>query len=190
MVLYNHGNRPDHDCIYYFNLPRAQDANVVFHQNNSDSIIVHDNLQASAPDKVVTCASEDTCERKPKTSIKPEATLGERTDSRIKSQPEVLHTQDETTDTSFLISRLTKILKSPYTTKITADVIIIMHMKRLNKSNTTLCRIKILRFMLNKTATWNDMKFQRSKIVCNAKKDQDIRDQAKPFAAVVVRYKA
>ena len=38
-------------------------------------------------------------------------------------------------------------------------------------------------FMLNKTASWNDMKSQRSRIVCNA---EDTRDPAKHFAAVVV----
>ena len=33
--------------------------------------------------------------------------------------------------------------------------------------------------MLNKTATWNDMKFQRSRIVCNAQMLKDTRDPAK-----------
>ena len=30
MVLYKHSNRPDHDCIYHFDLRRAQNANLVF----------------------------------------------------------------------------------------------------------------------------------------------------------------
>ena len=61
---------------------------------------------------------------------------------------------------------------------------------RKKTSNTILCHIMIRRFMLNRTATWNDMKFQRSKIVCNAKGAQDTLDQAKHFAAVVACYKA
>ena len=39
-------------------------------------------------------------------------------------------------------------------------------MKR--QSNTTFCHINIQNCMLNKTVSWNDMKFQRSKIVFNA----------------------
>ena len=58
--------------------------------------------------------------------------------------------------------------------------------KRQNTSSTILCHIVFQRFMQNKTAIWNDMKFQRSRIVCNAKDAKDTRDQAKHIAAVVV----
>ena len=54
------------------------------------------------------------------------------------------------------------------------------------ESNTTLCRMKIQWFMQNKTATWHDMKFQRSRIVFNAHKANDNKVQAKHFAVVAV----
>ena len=56
-------------------------------------------MPASALDKVVTSAGEVLFERKPPTSIKPEATLGERIDLRISGQPEVPYTQDEKEET-------------------------------------------------------------------------------------------
>ena len=87
-VLYRQSNRPDHDCIYYFNLRRAQDAYLVFHQGSSDAIILNDNMRASALDKVVTFAGDVFFERKPSTFTKPEATLGDRIDLRISDQPE------------------------------------------------------------------------------------------------------
>ena len=37
MVLRKHSNRPDHDGIYYFNIRRAQSANLRFHQSRSDA---------------------------------------------------------------------------------------------------------------------------------------------------------
>ena len=64
-VLYKHSNRPDHDCIYYFSLRRAQDTNVVFHESSSDAVTLYDDMPTSAPDKVVTFASEDLFQKKP-----------------------------------------------------------------------------------------------------------------------------
>ena len=58
MVLYKQSNRPDHDCVYCFNLRRAQDANLVFHRSCSVPIILYDNMVASALDMVVTFAGE------------------------------------------------------------------------------------------------------------------------------------
>ena len=58
MVLHKHSNRADHDCIYYFNLRRAQKANLVFHPSCSDALVLCDNMPASALDKVVTFAGE------------------------------------------------------------------------------------------------------------------------------------
>ena len=46
-------------------------------------------------DKVVTFAGEVLLERKNPTSIKPDATLGERIDLRISGQPEVTNREDE-----------------------------------------------------------------------------------------------
>ena len=93
MVLHKHSNRPDHDCIRHFNLLRAQTANLVFHQSSSDAAILYEHTPASALDTVVTLAAENLFERNPSsspTSIKPEATLGERIDFRISGQ-----TQDD-----------------------------------------------------------------------------------------------
>ena len=80
VVLYKQSYRTDHDCIWYFNLRRVQDANLVFHQSSSDAIIVYDNLRASALDKVVTFAGDVLFVRKTQTLTKPEATLGDRID--------------------------------------------------------------------------------------------------------------
>ena len=106
MVLYKHSNRPNHDCIYYFNLRRAQNANMVFHQSSTDAIILFENMPASVLDKVVTFAGEVLYERKSTTSIKPEAAPGERIDLRISSQPEVPHTEDEKAENAFRIFQL------------------------------------------------------------------------------------
>ena len=46
-----------------------------------------------------------------------------------------------------------------------------------NELNTYLSHTRIQKLMLKKTATWNDMKFQRSRIVCNAECASDTKDQ-------------
>ena len=86
------------------NLRRAQNAYVVFHQNSSDAIILHDNMLASALDKVDTFAGEVVLEKISSTAIMQKATPAERIDLRISSQPEVPYTQDEKYETSLLIS--------------------------------------------------------------------------------------
>ena len=58
MVLHKQSNRLDHDCIYYFNLRRTQDAHLDFHQSSSDAIVLHNNTPASALDNVVTFVGE------------------------------------------------------------------------------------------------------------------------------------
>ena len=55
---YKQRNRPDDDCIYFFNLRRAQDANLRFRQISSDASILYDIMMASALDKVVTFTGE------------------------------------------------------------------------------------------------------------------------------------
>ena len=75
MVLYKQSYRPDHVCISYFNLRRAQDAHLVFHQSSTYSIILNDNMRASALDIVVTFAGEILFERKPPTLTKSEDVL-------------------------------------------------------------------------------------------------------------------
>ena len=52
-------------------------------------------MPASALDKVVIFVGEVLFEWKPPTSIKPEATPGERVDLRLSGQPKVPHAQDE-----------------------------------------------------------------------------------------------
>ena len=59
---------PDHECICDFSLPRAQVANLVFHQISSDAIILYDNVSAFALDTMITVAVEVVFERKPSTS--------------------------------------------------------------------------------------------------------------------------
>ena len=90
VVLCKHSDRPDHDCISYFRPRNAYSAGLRFHQSGSDAFL-YDNMPASALDKVVTFAGEVLIERKFQTSIKPEATLGERIDLRISSQPQAPH---------------------------------------------------------------------------------------------------
>ena len=46
------------------------------------------------------------------------------------------------------------------------------------------------KLMLNKTVIWNDMEFQRSKIVFNAKYASNIKDQARHFVLMVECYRA
>ena len=50
---------------------------------------------------VITFAGEVLFERKPPTSIKPEATPGERVDLRISGQPKVPHTKNENAEKAF-----------------------------------------------------------------------------------------
>ena len=50
----------------------------LFHQSSSNAVNLHDNMLASALDKVATFADEVLFERKLPTSITREATLGER----------------------------------------------------------------------------------------------------------------
>ena len=65
------------------NLRRAQGEKLVFFiKNSSEATILYDNLPASALDKVVTFAGEVLFERKHPTSIKSEATPGDRLDMR------------------------------------------------------------------------------------------------------------
>ena len=69
MALYKHSNRPDHDCIYHFNLRLAQIALLVFHQRGSEAIIFYDTMSASALHKVSLLQAK-SCSRLGKTSLK------------------------------------------------------------------------------------------------------------------------
>ena len=181
-----------------------ENVNLVLHQRNSDAIILYDNLPANASDRVVTFAGDVLFEMKPATSIKREATPGERIDLRISGQPEGPHTQDDKAYKTFLIFSLTRqVLSSPVELTMTADLINNNEQEKTDKSRRlpwndlinnysqkiqqkstiTLYHIEMQKFLLKKTATCNDMKFQRSRIVCNA---LDTRDQAKHVVAVVV----
>ena len=73
--------------VFYFNL-RRHNANRVLHQSSSDAIILHDNMSASALDKVVTFEGEVLFERKLRTLTKPEATPGHKVDLRMSRQRE------------------------------------------------------------------------------------------------------
>ena len=54
--LYKQSYRPDQDCVYYFNLRRAQDAPYILHLNSSDGIPLYDNMPTNALDKMITFA--------------------------------------------------------------------------------------------------------------------------------------
>ena len=143
-------------------------------------LFLYDDMPASALDKM-----------KSPTSIKPEANLGERINLRTSGQPEVPYAQHEKEEhISYFQPDETSI---EFSTQIDEDCRIDQALCA-GQDRTSRIRscvtIKIQRFMLNKMATWNDMKFQRSTIVCNAKNASDTRDQAKPFAFVVVCYMA
>ena len=65
----------------YFNLRRAQDPNLVFHQKCRDAVILFDKTLASALDKVDTFAGEVLSEKKtPDFKFSRRRTLGERID--------------------------------------------------------------------------------------------------------------
>ena len=72
----------------------------------------------------VTFAGEVLFFRNLPTSIKPDATLGERIDLRMSCEPDVPHTQDEKADNTLLFSSLTKqVLNSPNKSTMIADLI-------------------------------------------------------------------
>ena len=102
-------------CSLFFNLRRAQDANLVLHHSCSDAIILYDNMLANALDKVVIFAGEVLFERKP-------LTLSRR--QRQNGQPEELHTPNEYEAIVHFISSLMKqVLKFPNTPTIINDSI-------------------------------------------------------------------
>ena len=103
MVLYKHSNRQAQDCICYFNL-RRENANLAFHHSSTDAFILYDSMTASALDIVVTCAGEVLFERNLSTSIKPEATLGERIELLTSGQSEAPHSKDEKAEKHFLFA--------------------------------------------------------------------------------------
>ena len=143
MVLYKHRNRPDHDCIYYFNLRRAQKANLVFHQSCSDAIVLCDNASKRTGQGCHFCRRNFCSKGNPRLqSSQRRLTLREQIDLRIPGRPEMPRTADEKADKHFLFPSLTK------------------------TSHKFSCHFMNQRFMLRKTATRNDMKM--SKIVCNA----------------------
>ena len=119
MVLYNHGNRPDHDCIDYFNLRLAQNANLIFHPSGSDAIILYDNMSVSALDNVDTFAGEVLFERKSPTATMQEAIPCEQIDLRTPAKPEIPNAKDEKAEEALLISSLTTRLT--FSKQINAD---------------------------------------------------------------------
>ena len=82
--------------------------------SSNDAWILHDNMPASALEKVVTFEGEVVFERKHPTSIKREATSGERIDLSTSGQLEVLETPNEGEEQHLLLSSLSKqVLNSP-----------------------------------------------------------------------------
>ena len=69
------------------------------------TLFLLDNIP-SALDKVVTFAGEVSFGRNSPTSIKPEATLGERINLRVSRRPEEPHKEDEKAVNKFLLQSL------------------------------------------------------------------------------------
>ena len=99
MVPDEHSYRPDHDCIYHFNLRHAQNENLVFHESSSDATILYDNMPASALDKVVSFEGEVLLEKKSRTATMQEASPSEQIDVRTPGRPEIARTEDEKAET-------------------------------------------------------------------------------------------
>ena len=162
MVLHKQSYCPDHNKIHHFNFfsRRAQDANLVFHHSSSDAIVLHDNMSAIALDMVVSFAGDVSFERKLPTLTKLEETPGDRIDLRISGQPEEPYQLNDKQARAFLTSSLIKqVFKSPNKSTRINDVVKSDSQKRQKKSIATLCHVEILKLLLHKTETWNDMKF-------------------------------
>ena len=121
-----------------------------------------------------------------------EATPGDRIDLRMSGQHEELYALDEKEAKVFHTSSSSE-----------ASLQVSKHVndnqrfdeecfteKSQHTSVSTLCCIMFQKFMLYKTVTWNDIKFQRSKIVFDAKYGSNIKDQVRHFALVEACYKA
>ena len=126
MVLDKENNRADYDCIYFFNLRRAQDANFVFHQSSCCRAIC---MQA----------------HQTRWSFL-QATLGDRIVLRISGQLDEPHTLN------------------PHKSTMMNDLIKSSSQKNTERSNLTLCHVKILRFMLNVDALENLQNHKNSEV--------------------------
>ena len=191
VALYKHSNRPDHDCIQYFNPRRVRKRKSVLHQSGSDAIILYDNMPASALDKVVTFAGEVLFERNPPTSIKPAATPGERIDLRTTGQPEVPHAQHEKSGKTYLISSLTKqVLNSPNKSTIIAKFI--RNYAQEKTQQVEYCPVSHQDSEIHTGQNGKTERHEVSKIEdsVQCQKCSRYRDQANMFAAVVVCYRA
>ena len=153
-------------CIYHFNLRRAQGTNLEFHQRGSDATVVYNNMPASALDKIVTFAVEVLCERKPRLQLRRRRLLANEltcayqvtrntTCTRCQSGKHISYFQLSYPRKPTMINGLIKFF--------------FFEKKNKKESTTILYHIKMQKFILNKTATWSDMKSQRSRIVFNAK---------------------
>ena len=112
------------------------------------------------------------------TSIQPEATHGERVDLRVNQTYHTHKTRKRKNISHFQLDGASRECSKQIDDNCRFNQELCAGKER-KKSNTTLCHIRIRRCMLNRTATWNDMKFQKSSIVCNAKNAQDTRDQTR-----------
>ena len=107
---------------------------------------------------------------------------GHRIDSLISGQHEELYTQNGKEANIFLISRLTKqVLKSPNKSTMINDLIKKDSQKTQHQVDYFSVPPRDSQNHVHGTATWNDMKLQRSKIVFNAKYI------VKPFSLVLCK---
>ena len=136
--------------------------------------------------KTVTRANDVVFQRKSQTSIKTEATPGEQIDQRTSSQRDFPPTEDEKAEKPFLIPGRQQVLNCPNKSMLIAELRKNHAQKRTEHVEYDRVSHDDSEIHAEQTATWNDVKFQRSRIVCDTKDAQDTRDQAKHFAAVVV----
>ena len=128
--------------------------------------MLHDNMPASALDKVVTFAGDVLFERKTPDF---DNAGGDGIDLRISGQPAELRLLNGRGAKTFLISSFKKqVLKSPNKSTMINDLIKNYSQNNAEKVDYYPVSYRDSESHVNRTVTWNDMKFQRSKIVVNA----------------------
>ena len=146
IVLCKQNYRPDHDffCTIYHELKTQIWCFITVAVTR---FFYESSMPASALDKEVTFAGAVSLERKRLDFEKPEATPGDRIDSRISGRPEEPYLLNERQAEVVLMSSLMK--------QVYKQIDRIIHRRMQNKSITTLYHIEIQNFMHYKTVTWN-----------------------------------
>ena len=128
--------------------------------------------------EVLLFAREVLFERKPPTSIKPEATLGGRIDLCTTGQPEAPHTEDEKPEKAILLSSLTKqVLHSRNKTMLIADLTKNYALKKTEHFEYNLVSHNDPEMHAERKGNLEPHEtFKKSRIVCNAENAGDTGD--------------